>query len=344
MKNTLSTALIDQFLIALEGFGDSSQTATVQYNTGKLIDILREKEVFDVCQVTREKYDAVNEIDIKLGKVVKDIVFETHLDESYKEYLTFEAQIERETAGDLYIYAKQGALSVKSLYFYKAQNWDKAIDFTVECVALNDYLVHRGMSSLNLRIFEQNKNISRILYKSGRNEEGAILLNHLFNYLLNGVNNGLYGSIFHHPEYWEKVPIIRETYAYELVCMIVEDMIWFYPDSRKLYPMDWYEGLDFEVDNPNRQVIYNFMYINRQMHSGNYDDLVDSLIYYFEQPISIYYEIFKVSLLVDFIKLVRSSDHPDIERVEARVQRFLFDHVKMTDRMKKYLSEKSLVC
>lgn len=343
MKNTLSVAHIDQFISALETFGDSSLTATVQYNTGKLIDILREKEVFDVCKVSREQYDHANAIDLKLGKVVRDLVFETNIEDSYKEYLILEEQIEREFSGDLYIYAKQGALSVKSLYYYKAQNWDKAIDFTVECIALNDYLVHRGMPSLNLRIFEQNKNISRVLYKSGKNAEGGILLNHLFNYLLNGVNNSLYGSIFHHAEYWEKVPLIRETYAYELVCMIVEDMIWFYPDMTELYPMDWYEGLDFEVDNPNRQVIYNFMYINRQMHAGNYEELIDSMIYYFEQPISIYYEIFRASLLLDFIKLVRLSDHPEKEQVESRIQQFLFDHVKMTDRMKKFLSEKSLV-
>jgi len=50
---SISTELLDQFEQAINGFPPSSDEATVQYDTGKLIDILREKEVIGVQDYQR---------------------------------------------------------------------------------------------------------------------------------------------------------------------------------------------------------------------------------------------------------------------------------------------------
>ena len=122
------------------------------------------------------------------------------------------------------------------------------------------------MYSLNLRVFEQNKNISRVLFRSKKTEEGYELLRTLFQYMLTGENVDLYGGTLKHKMYWEKMPIIRETYTYEMFCMIAEDMLWFNQNNHiDLFPSDWFTRLDFDVDNPNRQVLYNYMFILPEM-------------------------------------------------------------------------------
>ncbi|WP_294263970.1 hypothetical protein [uncultured Chryseobacterium sp.] len=298
---------LEEFADAMSSFPASSFNSTFEYDTGKLIKILQKKEVFEICNTDEEQFDSIDRTDRELGKIVSDLLKETDLDQSLKEYLDIEKKIENSFSGNLYMYAKQGALSVKSLYYYKIKDFPKAANFTLECLVLNDYLVQQGIYTLNLRCFEQNKNISRIYFRNHQEDSGYQLIFNLINYLLNGVNENLFGNIFSQKEYWMKVPIIRETYAYELFTMITEDMIRFNIHSTEFLPDDWYSGLDFEVNTPDRQIIYNWIYINKQLRDSNYKDYFKGLIYYFQQPYNQFYDILKIALLLDLYKFVEKN-------------------------------------
>ena len=335
MKTNISSKTLDSIRAEFKNFPKSSTDSTVEYDTGKLIKIIREKEIKEVLNVSEEDFAIADQIDIGLGDVVRDLVFEKDLEKSMEECHAFNRRIEDETIGDLYIFSRQGILSVRSLYEYKKQNWQKAIDYTVECITLNDYLVEKGVHSLNLRIFEQNKNISRVLMRAGRFEEGYTLVHNLLDYLLAGKNQGLYGSIFNHPEFWNQLPVIRETYAYEMFCMLVEDMIVFNLENKsEFFPRDWYHNVDFEVDNINRQLIYNYMYINNQMHEGNFDEFTDAFTYYFSEEFSVYYEIFKISLLIELCKIVTNSNYEQKDQFLCEILQFLEDNIVISENLK----------
>lgn len=303
---------LKDFINAMPDFPDSMVNSTFEYDTGKLIKILQKKEVFEICKISESEFEALDRIDRELGKVVTDLLRETYPEQSLKDYLRLEKEIEDTFSGNMYMYAKQGALSVKSLYYYKIKDFPKAITFTLECLVLNDYLVQQGIYTLNLRCFEQNKNISRIYFRDQQAEPGYELIFSLINYLLNGTNKNLFGNIFSHKQYWEKIPVIRETYAYELFTMITEDMIRFNINSREFLPDHWYSDLDFEVNTPDRQIIYNWIYINKQLRNSNYKDYFDGLLYYFQQPYNQFYDILKISLLLDLYKL--AGNNPNLTR------------------------------
>lgn len=322
---------------AFSHFPESSSASTVDYDTGKLINLLREKEVLEVCNASTEQWTLVNDIDIALGAVVKDLVLNNQIELAIQEYYRLVQRIENETSGNLYIYAKQGALSVISLYHYKKGEWDKAIDYTVECICLNDYLIEQGMNSLCLRVYEQNKNISRVLLRAGRIEEGYQLIRNLFDYLFNGTNNGLYGSTLKHDEFWKKSFLIRETYAYEMFCMIVEDMLRFNIDAPEfLFPQEWFDPLEFEVDNINRQVIYNYMYLLKSLKNNDFEDFVDSFIYYMSEEISVYYEIFKLSLLVETSKVLHRSGTGEKLDALSKVNDFISEKLKTSQKLNEF--------
>lgn len=342
---TLSVAtdyLLMQFVNQIDAFPASELTAIGNYDTGKLINILREKEVINVCQVTRDDFEVVNQIDISFGKVVRDLVQGKHLQVSYHEYLELERNLENTVSGDLYIYAKQAALSVKALYFYKNSEFQKAISTTLECIVLNEYLITLGMGTLNLRCFEQNKNISRILLKSGNDRAGYVLIFNLLNYLLTGTANNLYGNLFKDNNYFNIVPILRETYAYELFSMFSEDMIRFNTGNRAaLFPKSWFLELDFEVNTPARQWIYNWIYINKQLAAHNYDEYVGSMIYFFEQPASVFYDVMKMALLVDFTRVARQC-HCDENIIPARIASYVMEKLRCNEKLRKYVIEHAL--
>ncbi len=332
--------LFDQFLTDLPQFPVSSTTPTVQYDTGKLIKILQKKEVMDICGVQEAELDVVDAIDIELGKVVRDLVMGKDPQQAIDTYHKMEKRIENEVPDVLYLYSRQGALSVKSLYYYKIGEWQKAITITLECIALNDYLIQQGIHTLNLRVYEQNKNISRIHFRAGQFEEGHRLLNNLFDYMLNGNDKPLHGNVFKHPLYWQKVPIIRETYAYEMFNMIVEDMIRFHIDKTdQLFPSDWYKGLEFEVDNPNRQVLYNWIYVNNQLQNGDLEGFFESLKVYFEMDISQYYDILKIALLLEVTKLIQQSNYPNKTNALLQIEQFIDEKIETQERLRKKVIE-----
>ncbi|CAL2107786.1 conserved hypothetical protein [Tenacibaculum sp. 190524A02b] len=326
---------LDDLTLEFDNFPESTDISPIQYDSAKLIEILRNKEVEEVCKGNQKEYQLYDGIDRQLGKVVKDLVLEKNFEESIKEYYQFERKIEKEISSDLYIFAKQALLSVKSLYYYKTKNWDKAIAITLECIALNDYLVQLGMQTLVLRVYEQNKNISRILFKSGAKQEAHNLLFNLFNYMLNGVNNNLYGTIFLHEKLWKKTPILRETYSYEMFNMVAEDIIRFNIEKTEaFFPNDWYMNLTFEVDNINRQILYNWIYINQKLHEKDYATFFSSLSYFFNEPSSKYYDILKVYLIIDLIKLINQLNYKSKSIIFNNIHDFLVTKININKKLK----------
>lgn len=333
--NTISDQA-DFFIEKIPSFGPSEKQATLKYDSSRLLKVLRKKELFQVARANDQEFDMVDQIDIDLGRIVKDLVFQKNLDNSLMEYEDYQKKIE-EVPRHLYLYARQTALSVKSLYFYKKEFWDQAISLSEECAAINDYLVHQGMQTLLLRVMEQNKNIARIYLKSGDSKAASELLAKLFRYAFNGENTGLFGSVFNFPQYWEKLPALRETYTYEMFRMTAEDHLRFNIErtSVEFLPFQWYEGLEVDPENINRAMIADFIAINRALQDKDYDTYFQLLLDYFQNTNIQYYDILKVSLLIDFQTLLIQQKYHDLKTMQNRVLTYLKNNLHVSERYQK---------
>lgn len=323
--------LIDAF----NEFPLSDMNGTINYDTAKLNRILQEKEILEVCNITKETLNSFWDVDLEMGVIVKDLVKNTHLDKSFQDYLAIEKKIENEYSGNFYIYAKQASLSVKSLYYYKKGMFEQAIAITLECIALNDYLILQGLYTLNLRCFEQNKNISRIYYRWNKILKGDELLSNLFNYLFNKINNRLFGSVFNDEKSWEKTPILRESYAYETFVMILEDNIKLYLKQQNvLMNVGWCENLDIDVTTIDRQFIYNWIYINNTLRKNKGDEYIDCIIYFLSQPMSQYYDLLKISLIIDLMKLILNGNYNDKEYLVAQLLGYINNKISTFEELR----------
>lgn len=330
--NTISDHA-DLFIEKLSSFGSSEKQGTLKYDSSQLLKVLRKKELLKVTRANDQEFDLIDQIDIDLGRIVKDLVFQKNLDNSLLEYEDYQKKIEA-VPRHLYLFARQTALSVKSLYYYKKELWDQAISLSEECAAINDYLVHQGMQTLLLRVMEQNKNIARIYLKSGNSQAAYELLAKLFDYAFNGKNTGLSGSVFNFPQYWEKMPALRETYTYEMFRMTAEDHLRFNIEkpANEFLPFQWYEGLKVAPENINRAMIADFIAINRALQAKDYDTYFQLLLDHFQNTNIQYYDILKVSLLADFQALLIRQRYHNLETMQDSVLTFLKNKLHVSEK------------
>ena len=215
--------------------------------------------------------------------------------------MSIENQINNELKGYSYIYIKQSALSIKSLIYYKKGLFNEAINVTQECIVLNEFLVNKGIKTLNTRIYEQIKNISKIYHKIGDHNKAIDIISNLFKHLYTGNKTSIenYTTIVNNIEIWEKTPVIREIYINDLFLLYLKEFMSFKNSlvKEKLNEINWINDLDFEVFTDERKFVYNWIYIQKSFNDKRFSDFLDGLDYFFNDEMSDYYNLLKINLL-----------------------------------------------
>ncbi len=327
---TLEYEKIEDFLCLIPSFPKSIERSFFEEDKMKLFESLHEKELEEICGMNKEDSIRIDNIRKELTEIVKELLSKNmDLDDSFKKYLAIEQEVENSFLGNQYLYVKQRTLTVKALYYYKIEDFNKSFVFTLEATALMEYLIKQGMYTLTTRCFEQNKNISRIYFTSNQMELGNKTANSLMCYLFNGeYNEGLFGSIFKNNFYWSKNPEVREYFAYEAFISIVESNIKSNLNNHvDFLPNEWNRDLNFGIDNPDRQIIRNWISVNEHLKNGNYEKYFDSLTSFFQQPYNKRYDILKISLLIDLTKLVNKLNVENKELITEKINDFFYHKI-----------------
>jgi hypothetical protein len=327
---TLEYEKIEEFLYLIPSFPKSIERSFFEEDEMKLFEALHEKELKEICGVDKEDSARIDNIRKELTEIVKELLSKTTgLDDSFKKYLAIEQEIENSFLGNQYIYVKQRTLTVKALYYHKTENFDKALLFTLEATALIEYLIKQGIYTLCTRCFEQNKNISRIYFASNQMKLGNKTAKSLMLYLFNGeYNEGLFGNIFKNNFYWSKNPYVREYFAHEAFISIVESTVKSNLNNHfDFLPNEWNIDLNFGIDNPDRQIIYDWISVNKHLKNGHYEEYFDLLISFFQQAYNKHYDILKIALLIDLTKLVIKLNFENKELFTEKINDFFYHKI-----------------
>jgi len=327
---TLEYEKIEEFLYLIPSFPKSIERSFFEEDEMKLFEALHEKELKEICGVNKEDSARIDNIRKELTEIVKELLSKTTgLDDSFKKYLAIEQEIENSFLGNQYIYVKQRTLTVKALYYHKTENFDKALLFTLEATALIEYLIKQGIYTLCTRCFEQNKNISRIYFASNQMKLGNKTAKSLMLYLFNGeYNEGLFGNIFKNNFYWSKNPYVREYFAHEAFISIVESTVKSNLNNHfDFLPNEWNIDLNFGIENPDRQIIYDWISVNKHLKNGHYEEYFDLLISFFQQAYNKHYDILKIALLIDLTKLVIKLNFENKELFTEKINDFFYHKI-----------------
>lgn len=333
---------LEKLLYDCDSFPASTTTSTMLYNYARLLAILQDKEIqqFDPTPGANERVYVLTR---QFGTIASNIVRKVATN-PLEEYQRLEQTVEHELAGNMYLYAKQWGLSVKALYYYKQSDYQKGIDFSLECIALNDYLIRLGVHTLLFRSAEQNRNISRILFRKQDWVAAAGLAKDLLRYLFQGQAGKLHGTIFSNHAYWEKNEYVREGYAYECFRAFVSQMIQIERANMTESPDIFYllfDGLEIDITSPDRLIIANWLEIKRAYKNGNYTAFISDFIEYMMEPMSQLYDILKISLFLDVKQYVHDSDFQKKDTLVVKIKKHLDEKLNISENLKKDLGAKN---
>ena len=325
-------------------FPPSVNESTMLYHYTKLMMILQRKELAGIekdADLIANAYTLSMRFTAVSRSILKNVG-----EQDMENYRLVDHAIEQQLTGNMYIFAKQWGLSVKALYYHKVRNYKKAVDVSLECIILNEYLIREGVSSLLFRAAEQVKNIVRVFFKSGDYESGATLAYQLLNYLFNGEPGSLYGTIFKDRSVWDQIPYVREGYAYDCFKAMVYQMIHFEKTTANTSSdvfSKLFDGLSLDITTPDRQIIGDWLDMKRCYRQGRSDEFLCSFADFMSEPLPTSYEILKIDLFSDIIHLVDASRHPEKDGMLQELNQYIESRLNASYHLGKDISAKNLV-
>ena len=308
----------------------SNTNAIRTYNHIKLTHVLIKKALSAFADKS-----AVEEV-LNLSYQCDLIVKLVHKNERAKALMRIEEInmiIENEFSEELYLYAKQELLSAKALHCYKTKKLDMAHKLSLEGVAINEYLVRRGCFVLIHRCTELNVNLSKVLVKKGRYEEGVKIHGGVLGYLADGKVDDLHGTIFNEKKYWTPFPCLREDFMldnFKSMCFFLIDHKRYRGGGEKvLFDCLFSQVYDLESDTYLRKILRDWIDIKRKFFSKEYDLFVTKAVSFLQNPIEQYFDILKLSLCQNLITLVQGA--PDEARILTKIEGYI-DTKLMIDR------------
>jgi len=347
IKSFLSEVDLGKLLVEVEKFPPSLNESTMLYDYGKLAQILQEKEL-DSLVKDKNMIELAHNLSRKFNPLTQKILQKSDSDDQILLlYQEVQHEIEKHLSGPLYIFATQWGYSILALLFYKNGDYDNAINKSLECIILNDYLIRSGISTLLMRAAEQNKNVIRVLFRSADWKTAGSFAHDFLMYLFNGNCKLQNGQIFFEKKYWKKNEYAREGYCYEcfrsMVSLAIHTEKRLDVSAQELFTLI-FSNLDFEVTNPDRQIIYDWLQLKKLCFSGEYKKFKKEFVSFMMTPLSKIYDILKISIILDVQKhLTNSKLTPITKQIEDILTEFIFRELNAEFYLSEDLSARNLV-
>jgi len=345
--NFLSDSELRELLSEVEKFPPSLNESTMLYDYGKLAHILQEKELINLVK-DNEMLELAHTLSRKFNPLTQQILQKSVSDTEFLMlYQQIQHEIEKQLSGPLYIFATQWGYSVLALLFYKNGDYHNAINKSLECIILNEYLIRSGISTLMMRAAEQNKNVIRVLFKSDDWKNAGNYAHDFLMYLFNGRCELQNGQIFFEKKFWKKNEYVREGYCYEcfrsIVSLAIHSEKRLGVSAQDLYT-HIFSNLDFEINTPDRQIIYDWLQLKKLCFSGEYRKFKNEFVAFMSTPISKIYDILKISIILDVQNLLNNSGPTQtMKQIEGSLTEFMLRELNAMFYLNSDLSARNLV-
>lgn len=205
---------IQELNISMKNYPNSSKGSFLKYNIKILFETLSKKEEKELMpdDKLRKKTLVISanygNLAGKIGNVTRN------MNAIYKAMENLDNEILENLDGIYKLYVIQWGLSVKALWYFINNEFDKAIKLTQECIEIIDELITKGMYCLIFRNVEQNKNLAFVLKRIGQVKSSNIINGDILKYYFSGRTKFLTGSSFQDSELWIEMPYLRESFGY----------------------------------------------------------------------------------------------------------------------------------
>ncbi|MEO3406015.1 hypothetical protein AAFN85_19040 [Mucilaginibacter sp. CAU 1740] len=313
--------LLDQLSENFKSFPPSSTKSTMLYDSVKLQRILLGKEAAGVFS-DKEHVNKLDTISGKFGSLTS--VMHKNPEEGYAEYKLFEQADLHQLEEYDYLYVKQWVLSVEALYYYKIKDFKRAFNLTLECISLCDMMISMGMTTLVLRLIEQNKNLARIYLAGGNLQKSWKFEFEILNYLFNGEQTMLFGMTIREPRIWTSIEYIREGYAYEYVRGLIHSIVNSKQNENDKAAMFYeiFNDLTFVVNTPDRKIIRDWLNLFASYYAEDYLAFLTELTELLQAETTLIYDILKILALIQVKTIIEKSNYLLSEELYSEINHY----------------------
>ena len=316
--------ILDNILFNIDSFSASSSISSRPYSPSKLLHILQNKELLNHAD------DIVIDLVDKLSGQYNwptTLVIKGEFDKATQAISEIDTRAEEQLPPILCLYAKQWGLSVKALSYYKRKMFEPACAITTECIAINDYLIRIGFSTLLYRRLEQEINLSKIYTKQENWRSGYLLFGSIIYYLENGKSEGLSSDIFGDSSLWGKTPYLREINLLDFVCRATASLIAFTaqkPEQEKVIFGDLFARINqLKTNTLERLVLSDWLHLKQKYFSEQNEEFVSGLIEFMQEDLSKEFDILKLSLFQNLFRLIDKPKSECSDVVITNLRRFI---------------------
>lgn len=295
----------------------------------KLFTMLLNKSLSD--QVGADKFDQID--------VVVQAYFSAVL--NCRKNKLEEARLQLDAADQLFDqlipdakpFASLFKLSAWGNFYYKENEFTKAINLLVEGLSISADLERKGLDVLIHRRIEQIQNIVNIYSKMGCVEQSDLLLKNIIKFVYTGVIDGLFIKDWNH-EYMRKVGVLHENTLNSLFSQIatqnlrqMKNPIYNDPYFYNSFYKDFLKMVN--ADNYNSVILYNWMYIKASYVKDGVVSFFNNLDEFLKDPnITKAYDVYKVNLLSQAITILESHQLDQDAVISDHIRGYANQHLQ----------------
>jgi hypothetical protein len=309
---------LEAFVEAIDSF-PASETKSQFYNIEKLLSI-RE---YDILK------DFFGEIEYKKSiKIILKyqdaiaICKNGELEKGYREFQEVQGK-SKILSNNAFHYTQLWYLSGMAYYFFRKENYHKALLFTWKEIQETEKLESKGATTLHYRRVGHIGNAIKILNTSGNTDEAV-------KYALGDLLYTLNGDVSLMPKgNWNRklfdfLPYNRQRH-FDVSFLTIIEMAIEKQNTEKYNESFFYQNIydkipDFEVTNNNMAMIYNWLYLQKLYNQKLYKDFIYDSIEFCKVPFDYSFDVLKLSIFSKIIFLLKKSRVNDIYRDKSNLK------------------------
>jgi tetratricopeptide (TPR) repeat protein len=205
-------------------------------------------------------------------------------------------------------YVKLYYLSGLAYYYFRKKDFDKAIEYTVQEIQETEVIEHMGATSLHYRRTGHVLNLIKIFKATNDTSKAIPLFLGALSYLLNG-DSTLMPIGGWNSDLLNFIPYVRQRCFDIFFIDAVDTLIHYQADEdhkNTLIEKLFMQIPDFEPQNNNQAMHYNWLYLQRQFYQKNYGEFIKDCIEFCQMPFDNSFDSLKLSLLANIIKVSRT--------------------------------------
>lgn len=233
-------------------------------------------------------------------------------------------------------------LSGLAYYYYRKQDFTKALSYTLEEIQETQDIESKGATILHYRRTGHVLNLIKIFQSMNENDKVLELSFGLIQYLLIG------DKTFMPDGNWESyllnyVPYIKQR-ALDITFMQTVDIFIKYGDNDAMKSLIFWNVFDklpeFEPQNDNQAMIYNWIYLQKHFFNNRYTEFINESIEFCQTPFDSSFDSLKLSLLPNIIYLNNINRNSKYSyKLNNEIKNFTINKLSSSEYLKNYVYE-----